>query len=240
MRRNFIFMERKTCSECGQNKPIEEFYLNKRGRIAICDSCRSAKCSAYYQKNKEAIKAGVAAYQKQNRAAATENHRRWKEKQPSGLLAAQTRARRAADPDRKSKQNAYREGIKDRANEQGRIRAKEKYHQDIEASRAKGRAKRAVMKEYYRALAHAQLSKKTGIYERYPESAIADILRLQRGRCAYCGKDIRKYFEVDHIEARANGGGNGRSNIQLTCLRCNRSKGKKDPIEFAQSLGRLI
>ena len=250
-------METKICTGCGHAKPIEEFYFvrTRNHRMSICDICRranrltlyrrnkaveKAKMAAYYQENKESIKARTGEYQKENRAAATQNHRRWKERQPRGLLAAQTRAKRAADPDRKAKQNAYVASRRNEINEQARVRNKARYHRDIEMSRATQRAFRAANQDYCRSLSHAQLAKKAGILERYPDNAIAEIMRLQRGRCAYCRRDIRKCFHVDHIKARANGGGNTRSNIQLTCPRCNRSKGKKDPIVFAQSLGRLL
>lgn len=250
-------METKTCSACGQIKPTEEFYfIRTRGyRDSFCDGCRKAKQSAryksnkpaalakmaaHYQKNKDSIKARASEYQKEHRAAATQNHRRWKQKQPPGPLAAQVRAKRAADPERKSKQNLYVASRRDEINSVSRARAKERYREDIEASRAQRRAARAANKDYYNSLGHAQLARKAGLSGRYAVSDIADILRLQNGKCAYCKKDIRRTFEVDHISPRALGGHNGRRNIQLTCSFCNKSKNAKDPLVFARWLGKLL
>ena len=66
------------------------------------------------------------------------------------------------------------------------------------------------------------------------------LLERQRGKCVYCGVDIRKGYHVDHITALARGGSNWISNIQLTCAKCNTSKGARDHFEFAQRLGKLL
>lgn len=66
------------------------------------------------------------------------------------------------------------------------------------------------------------------------------LTKLQRGRCAYCRDRLAAGFHVDHIIPRAAGGSNERSNLQLACADCNIAKGAKDPVVFAQSLGRLI
>jgi hypothetical protein len=45
-------------------------------------------------------------------------------------------------------------------------------------------------------------------------------------KCAYCG-DTAGPFEIDHILAVANGGGNELDNLCVACIPCNRSKGAK-------------
>lgn len=67
------------------------------------------------------------------------------------------------------------------------------------------------------------------------------ILRMQKYRCAYCPANLRHTgHHVDHIVAISRGGSNNRSNLQATCPKCNMSKSDRDPIEFAQSIGKLI
>src|SRR5580765_5527012 len=61
----------------------------------------------------------------------------------------------------------------------------------------------------------------------------------QRGRCADCAKKLKKY-DADHITPLSKGGSNVIYNIQLLCPRCNRGKFNRDPIDHAQSLGRLL
>jgi 5-methylcytosine-specific restriction endonuclease McrA len=69
---------------------------------------------------------------------------------------------------------------------------------------------------------------------------IAEILKMQRGKCAYCRIKMGDKYTVDHIIPVAKGGTNDRRNIQLTCMPCNREKWARDPLFHAQMLGRLI
>lgn len=72
---------------------------------------------------------------------------------------------------------------------------------------------------------------------------ISDIRRIftkQKGLCACCRSPISNGYHVDHITAIANGGTNGRENLQLLCAPCNLSKGSKDPIKFMQERGFLL
>jgi 5-methylcytosine-specific restriction endonuclease McrA len=69
---------------------------------------------------------------------------------------------------------------------------------------------------------------------------IKELIRRQKGRCAYCSKSIRKGYHVDHVIPLARGGSNWITNIAMACARCNTSKGATDPIVFAQRLGRLL
>jgi 5-methylcytosine-specific restriction endonuclease McrA len=69
---------------------------------------------------------------------------------------------------------------------------------------------------------------------------VAEIVRLQGGKCAYCRKPTGKSYHVDHVQPVAKGGSNARSNIQITCQPCNLRKSDVDPIAFAQRLGLLI
>lgn len=74
----------------------------------------------------------------------------------------------------------------------------------------------------------------------YTPNDILEILRLQKGRCAYCRIKLGKKYHVDHITALANAGTNNRSNLQVTCGPCNQTKWCHDPIDYARSLGKLL
>lgn len=69
---------------------------------------------------------------------------------------------------------------------------------------------------------------------------IAAIRKLQKDRCAVCRVKLNGGGEVDHIQPLLSGGENDRTNLQLLCEFCNRSKGAKDPIDFMQERGKLI
>jgi 5-methylcytosine-specific restriction endonuclease McrA len=67
------------------------------------------------------------------------------------------------------------------------------------------------------------------------------ILKAQNGKCAYCRLSLNKRKKhVDHIQPLSCGRSNDRTNIQYLCAPCNFTKGAKDPILFAQELGRLL
>lgn len=70
---------------------------------------------------------------------------------------------------------------------------------------------------------------------------VADILRLQGGKCAYCRCRITGLNRrVDHIKPLAKGGANYRANLQILCASCNSRKSASDPVDFARRLGRLV
>jgi 5-methylcytosine-specific restriction endonuclease McrA len=70
---------------------------------------------------------------------------------------------------------------------------------------------------------------------------LSAIFKAQNGKCAYCRVSLSKRKKhVDHILPLSCGGSNDRTNIQYLCAPCNLTKGAKDPILFAQELGRLL
>jgi 5-methylcytosine-specific restriction endonuclease McrA len=71
---------------------------------------------------------------------------------------------------------------------------------------------------------------------------INDILKLQKGKCAYCKARLGKSNErhVDHIIPLIEGGTNDRRNLQILCRPCNLEKGRRDPLVHARKLGMLL
>lgn len=70
---------------------------------------------------------------------------------------------------------------------------------------------------------------------------VAEIRRLQGGKCAYCRIRLSDVVEhVDHIKPVSKGGSNRRNNLQLLCGSCNSRKHDADPVIFARRTGRLI
>ena len=69
---------------------------------------------------------------------------------------------------------------------------------------------------------------------------IAELLTLQKYKCACCRTSVRDSYHVDHVKPLSKGGGNGRENIQILCQKCNLSKSAKDPLDFMQSRGFLL
>jgi 5-methylcytosine-specific restriction endonuclease McrA len=71
-------------------------------------------------------------------------------------------------------------------------------------------------------------------------AVIPELRQLQKGKCAICAGLLTKFIEIDHIMPVALGGTNERTNLQLLCRTCNRSKGAKHPVDYMQSRGFLL
>ena len=48
---------------------------------------------------------------------------------------------------------------------------------------------------------------------------------LYDGKCAYCGKKVKKDFHADHIKAYYHGGHTTINNMCVSCPSCNKRKG---------------
>ena len=69
---------------------------------------------------------------------------------------------------------------------------------------------------------------------------IRELKIKQNNRCYWCSTSIAKTYQIDHYEPLSKGGEHLIENIVLACPRCNMSKHDKDPLEFANKLGRLF
>ena len=116
-------------------------------------------------------------------------------------------------------------------------RTEEQQHREREAERAR----RAADPEPSRANARNRRSARKKAGGKHTAQDIAAIYAMQKGKCAYCRVKLTSGLrEVDHIVPIKLGGTNDRSNLQVLCRPCNRSKRARDPISYAQSKGMLL
>lgn len=133
-------------------------------------------------------------------------------------------------------------------------RRRTKYAADPEAARARRRADYAANKARYIASVKAWIKanpEKAAVIRRnyaarkrnaegsHTIDDVRKIVRLQRGRCAYCRTRLLAYH-VDHIIPLSKGGSNDRRNLQVTCEPCNIMKRDTDPVDYARRLGKLL
>lgn len=116
---------------------------------------------------------------------------------------------------------------------------RERYRDNAEYYKKKAGEWRKANPHLVRVYANNRRSRKLNATGSHTDQDVQAILAMQRGKCAYCRMKLRKY-QVDHIIALSKGGANDRSNLQILCVRCNRSKSNMDPIAFAQRLGKLL
>jgi HNH endonuclease len=101
---------------------------------------------------------------------------------------------------------------------------------------------RKLYPERYKAYQHGRRALKLKNGGKHSASDIADIFKLQKGKCAntICRKSLDTKYHLDHIIALKNGGRNDRRNLQLMCQSCNMRKSAKDPFRFARENGLLL
>lgn len=161
----------------------------------------------------------------------------WKAKNLDRVRAKNAEYRAANADDIKRKNAEYREANRERI----RAYTREAYEADPEKFCRRSAAWREENPDQVRAIMRAVRARIKNAPGECSAEEFADILKRQRFRCAYCRVDLRKTgHHADHIVALSLGGTNHARNIQATCPTCNRRKGAKDYIEFAQQLGFLI
>ena len=88
----------KVCSQCGIDKPLTDYYKDKRKRLGVrpyCKVCGSTKQKKWYQKNRESQIAYAHKWQAENPEAYKRNEKNKRIKNPA-LYTAIGAKRRAA------------------------------------------------------------------------------------------------------------------------------------------------
>jgi len=203
----------------------QAWYLANRKRI------RAAAAERYQEEREErsvATKAKRAARTEEERAADKAYHQAYYQAHME-VVKARTAARRKTHPPGPSRNTPSRK----KAREAWEARNPDK----ARAAKAKWDAENPEKKN---ANVRNRRARKAGNGGTHTADDIAALLVRQKGRCAECGTPLKKKYDVDHIKPIALGGSNDRRNLQLLCGPCNRAKGAKHPLRFAQEKGRLL
>ena len=203
----------RICNTCKASKDAAYFNKDCRSRDGLsnrCKSCASIANALRYQQKSTEIKSAVAAYTRAHAAKISEYKRKHYQTNREALASVSA---------------AY-------------------YRQNADAVKARTKAWQQKNPDRYavnqRAVQATRRARERQAEGRHSASDIERLLNLQRWKCAVCKTSLRAGYHVDHIQALAIGGTNWPSNLQCLCPSCNQSKGFKDPIRFAQEIGRLI
>lgn len=223
----------KCCTKCGENKALVEFNKSSSTKDGFRRECRRC-AAAYYQTNKDKLKACMAAWRLANRER----------------LKAAKAAWDKANPEKRRKYGAkYRaENI-----EKTKARSAKRYASNPEKHKALMAEWRANNPEKCKALAakwqanNLELKRIYSHNRRFKQKSGAlskdiasRLYKAQKGKCACCGKPLGDDYHLDHKMPLALGGTNTDDNIQLLCPTCNLSKGAKHPVDFMQQRGFLL
>lgn len=252
----------KTCIKCGIEKQLIEFYNNKSnkdGRHSYCKPCHiehRKQIAVTYTKNyieqdlKTCITCGItkpiSEYYNDN------NFRDLR--QPSCKTCFNKRQKQYKNANReqiieRSKQyrNSNREQIREHQNKYRHANKKQIIERNKQYRDSNRRLISERNKQYRKAnplkiCIHSRNRKarKLNAPGSHTEADIAQLLILQKTKCAVCHCSIKNGYHVDHVIPLAKGGSNDKLNLQLLCPPCNLSKNAKDPIHFMQQRGFLL
>ena len=163
---------------------------------------------------------------------------------------------KVANPEKfKASADKYRDRYPDRVKEQGRRREakrRQKYPDQIrlavKAAFEKNRAEYYATQRLYaksnpeiiRAANNAYRARRRGAAGTLTAAEFATILERQKFRCHWCGISIKTQSQMDHVMPLVRGGEHSAANVVGSCGLCNRRKRSKDPILWANELGRLL
>lgn len=200
----------KGCSRCKQILPADAFRPTPKIKCGLDSSCRSCLAASRRAKRNEDIEA----------------FRAW--------------------------QRAYYAKNADRCREM----ARDYYVKDKEIKNARSKAHYRANRAKYIALAKDYCAKNpertrqiaraiSGRRRSIKRSGVKPALQLawvktQKKVCHWCGKGCAKRYEIDHITPLSKGGPHELKNLCIACPDCNRRKSARDPIEWAQMIGKLL
>ncbi len=199
------------CKSCETVKPESEFYPPSKGNSkSRCKICSRKRNTEYWSRP-------------ENRARMLQKGKLYRSKEANKI--------RARERGRSPRYRAYQLIWMRRTAEVRNAKSREVYA--VRKNSPDFRRKQ-------RAAWHLRRAREKGNGGQFNGNDIAELLRAQRGKCAICRKRLQGKYEIDHIIPLARGGANRRSNLQILCSPCNRSKNVKDPIDYMRSVGRLL
>lgn len=182
-----------------------------------CTKCGEHKPLSAFSKDKRLAR-GLLAACKVCRSAA---HKAWREENKDKNIASK---------------KAWYEKNKDS------IRNKNREHYEANRDRYLALAAewRTANKESRRIYGHNRRARQRDSGGRLSVLLSERLFKLQRGKCACCGKPLGDDYHLDHIMPIALGGTNTDNNMQLLRSECNLRKHAKHPVDFMRQRGFLL
>lgn len=205
-------VQTKTCCRCECEKPASEFYKNCRTSDGLRSQCKPC--------TQEINRASVKRHHEKRKAEKREEYRR---KKGTPEYEAYVKAYQAATRDEKREYDRrYRRANLERCRENSLAWVR------------RNPEKRAATVRSYTARRRSWEGGGIGGAE------LAEWTAAQKKVCYWCGVKCPTGFHVDHYEPLSRGGRHETSNLVIACGPCNLRKNAKDPLDFAQEVGRLM
>lgn len=207
----------KTCTGCGLDKAITEFYKKTPKRHhARCKACMNEYRKARYSETRTREQAVNAKYYDENKELWRTRHKEYY--QDNKEKVAERAKRRRSKPETKAKEALYRIRVRRKT----RAYMKARYRRDVEKSRERGRAAYLRYKASWIIQNHKRRARTSETFT----TAEWEKLKADTGqKCLRCGKpETECRLTMDHVIPLILGGRNILENIQPLCSKCNRWK----------------
>lgn len=197
----------KTCTKCGEEKPLGAYGQREGRPHTWCKGCVSEYQAAYRAAHRDKARETSRQWRRDNPERSRQSASAYKRANPEKVRAAQKKYR---DANRTYLQERNWKWRKDNR-EQLRARARERYLANPEkAAEARDRRRALIARLEYEPFDRMET------YHRF------------NGICQHCGlKCPPNGWHHDHIIPAALGGHRTRKNMQVLCPSCNTAKGRK-------------
>jgi len=214
-------MEKKTCSTCELEKPIDEYgFDNRRNQTkARCKKCCSAASSAWNREHLENMRAAHRTYTQSHPGVENERARLWRINNPEKYQSELEEARNYKKNHRKqmnSTDKLWRKANPEKVKESRKRWAIN--HPDKYAKKAK--------RDWQKRRAVKCNAEGNGITPEQWKMVMGEF----GYRCAYCSQ--QKPLAMDHIVPLSKGGRHDLDNVVPACQPCNSSKGTNSLLMF--------
>lgn len=204
----------KTCTKCGEEKPLDKFHRESRardGRRSDCKDCVNRRNRKWRRENPEVVAECDRRWRKANREHVRKYRRRHYRENKNRILKRNAHYYQENRDAILKHRRHYRKRYYRENRESILERYRQHYRDNPEQYAQKVANRRARLKE---ADGSHTLEEWQALCERYDN------------RCLACGRDDVELTR-DHVVPLTEGGTNDISNIQPLCLSCNCSKGTK-------------
>jgi hypothetical protein len=233
------------------NFPCKQCGTTQKRKDGTCKHCANAASRAWTARNKDKARAAVAAWAEANKERRKEVKAAWRAANRDRINARQVEYQRENREKVSAAIAAWVENNKERykntaaawrAANKDRLQAKRAEWKQANADKIKDtNAKwKAENKDAVKTYSRNRRARKANVGGVLSVDLSERLKKLQRNRCACCGKPLGRSFHMDHIIPIARGGSNTDDNMQLLHDKCNLQKGAKHPVDFMQERGFLL
>lgn len=240
----------KRCTKCGEDKPLDQFSLEKRHNrlLARCKVCVAAIAHQRYLENIEKRREYRARYVAEHREENREYCRNYRVEHRDERIEADRRYNAAHKEEKLAYNHQYYAENRERLQEYQRQydaankeQIREKHREWVAQNPDYARRQYAKNPEKGRLRTHIRRANKRANGGTYTTEDLAAIRAAQtdkQGRliCWRCGKPITDTPHLDHWIPLKRGGRNDAGNLHYMHAHCNSTKQAKHPTE----IGRLL